>query len=85
MQNSKDVISYLIDMYGVFLSVDDMAKIVKVSRPIVDGLIRSGDLPTIRVGRQYRVSVVDFVQWYNAKVATNRSENLLQCLRRQSR
>jgi len=83
MQKDNDVIAYLIDTYGVFLSVDDLAKIVKVSRPIVDGLIRSGDLPTIRVGRQYRVSVADFIQWYNAKVATNHGENLLQCLRRQ--
>ena len=80
MQHNKDVISYLIDTYGVFLTVDNITEIIKVSRPIVDGLIRSGDLPSIRVGRQYRVGVADFIQWYDDKVGMNCSENLLQCL-----
>ena len=39
----------------VFWSVTDVAKILRVSRPIVDRLILQGRLPAAKVGGQYRI------------------------------
>jgi excisionase family DNA binding protein len=42
-----------------FLTVQEVAKLIRVSSMTVYRLIKAGDLPAVRVGRSFRVRDVD--------------------------
>lgn len=65
---ADSVLSYLLGLYGPFLTVSNMTDILQVSRPNIDHLIAIGDLPAAKIGRQYRVKTDDFVKWWNSRV-----------------
>lgn len=44
-------------------TVDDISKLLKVSKLTVYDLIKKGDIPAYRVGRQMRVDVLDFERY----------------------
>ena len=44
-QSDVNTISYLSEQYGMFLTVSDIMTILRVSRPVVDNLILTGELP----------------------------------------
>ena len=44
---------------GRFLTVQEVAQLMRVSSMTVYRLIRAGDLPAVRVGRSFRVRDVD--------------------------
>ena len=48
------------------LTVMDIQKLLGVSRPTVDKWIKSGGLPTIRIGKFIRVSEEDLQSWLEA-------------------
>ncbi|WP_127792946.1 helix-turn-helix domain-containing protein [Agromyces sp. LHK192] len=50
---------------GRFLSVADAADLLAVDVPVVDGLIRSGELPAIRVGQSgpWRIERTQLELW----------------------
>lgn len=82
--NSKkpadSVLSYLLGLYGPFLTVTNMTDILQVSRPNIDHLIAVGDLPAAKIGRQYRVKTDDFVKWWNGRVQQTQKNILKGCL-----
>ncbi len=50
-----------------WLSVADICKYLDVSSYVVTGVLRSGDLPAVKVGRQWRVAKADFEAWLNGQ------------------
>lgn len=38
-----------------FLTVDETAELLRVSRETIFSLIKAGDLPALRVGKQFRI------------------------------
>ena len=72
----------MIEDFGFMLSVEDIGKILGVSRPTVDKMIESGELPVARVGNRPRVSAFDFVVWWDARVLAQQKEMLKGYLRK---
>lgn len=56
------------ERFGVFLTVADLCEILKVSRFVVDRMLRSGELPAAKIGGQYRVYIDDFQKWWEQQV-----------------
>lgn len=75
-----DVISYLSGQYGMFLTVSDLTRILQVSRPVIDALILTGDLPCAKVGKQYRIDLNSFWGWWNRRVEQEQKNILKGCL-----
>ena len=50
-----------------WLNVADIAGFMDVSAYVVTGVLRSGDLPAVKMGREWRVSRHDFERWINAQ------------------
>lgn len=80
--SNDSVFSRLFDQYGPFLSVDNMTDILRVSRPNIDRLIATGDLPAAKIGKQSRVRTDDFVKWWNGRVQQTQRNTLKGCLSR---
>ena len=53
---------------GMFLTVTDMAELLKVSRFVIDRMLKNGQLPAAKLGGQYRVRVDDFIKWWDKEV-----------------
>ena len=66
----------VIDEYGLYLSVKDICSLLKVSRPAVDRLLHCNEIRAVKIGRQYRVSAEDFVEWFDqqAKAEQRRTQ-----------
>lgn len=65
---------------GAFLTVTDMANLLKVSRYSVDKILRQGQLPSVKLGNRYRVKTEDFYKWWD-KQAQQAQKNILKgCL-----
>ena len=48
-----------------WLSVADISGYMDVSSYVVTGVLRSGDLPAVKFGREWRVARIDFENWIN--------------------
>lgn len=46
------------------LTVEEVSALLKMSESTVHRLIKSGDLPSIRVGRAVRVPKIAFERWF---------------------
>lgn len=56
----------VVETLSTFLTIDDIQKLLKVSRPVVTAYIKNGRLPAAKVGNQYRIYRGDFVRfWYD--------------------
>ena len=53
-----------------WLSVADVAGYLGVSAHVVTALLRSGEVPGIKFGREWRVARVDLESWLNRKRKT---------------
>lgn len=56
-----------LDLGKDWLSVADICEYMDVSPFVVTRLLRAGDLPAVKVGREWRVSAIDFEAWLNAQ------------------
>lgn len=56
-----------------WLSVSDICDYMEVSAFVVTKVLRSGELPGVKFGREWRVARLDFQQWINAQRAARRS------------
>lgn len=54
--------------HGAFLTVIDLTEILKVSRFVVDRMLKNGQLPAVKLGGQYRVRTDDFLKWWDNQV-----------------
>ncbi len=50
-----------------WLSVADIAAYMEVSSYVVTGVLRSGHLPAVKFGREWRVARADFEEWLNKR------------------
>jgi len=50
-----------------WLSVGDICDYMGVSSYVVTRVLRSGELPAVKMGREWRVSTRDFEDWLNAQ------------------
>ncbi len=50
-----------------WLSVGDICGYMGVSTFVVTRVLRSGELPGVKMGREWRVARVDFEEWLNAQ------------------
>lgn len=50
-----------------WLSVADICEYMGVSTFVVTRVLRSGELPAVKMGREWRVARVDFEDWLNAQ------------------
>jgi len=55
-----------VDIKKEWLSVADICDYMGVSRYVVTQQLRSGDLPAVKFGREWRVAKQDFEDWLNA-------------------
>ena len=51
--DNSNVITGVYSKYGAFLTVTDLTKILKVSRFVVDRMLKTGQLPAAKLGGQY--------------------------------
>lgn len=66
---------------GMFLTVADLTELLKVSRFVVDRMLKTGQLPAAKLGGQYRVRTDDFIKWWNEQVKQEQKNILKDCLR----
>lgn len=78
MKTSKDN-STVFSERGMFLTVTDMAELLKVSRFVIDRMLKSGQLPAAKLGGQYRVRTDDFLKWWDQQVKQEQ-KNILKNL-----
>lgn len=50
-----------------WLSVADICEYMGVSTFVVTRVLRTGELPAVKMGREWRVSRSDFEDWLNAQ------------------
>ncbi len=55
------------DLAKDWLSVADICEYMEVSSFVVTRVLRTGELPAVKMGREWRVSRTDFEDWLNAQ------------------
>ena len=69
MNDTYTDLKILVNDRGMFLTVADVMELLKVSRPVVDRMIKTGKLPAAKFGgRQYRIRTDDFSKWWDKEV-----------------
>lgn len=58
-----------VDLGKEWLSVADICEYMDVSAFVVTGQLRSGSLPAVKFGREWRVASSDFEDWINLQRA----------------
>lgn len=56
-----------VDIDKEWLSVADICSYMDVSTYVVTSQLRSGELPAVKFGREWRVARGDFEEWLNAR------------------
>lgn len=69
----------VIEQHGYFLTVADLQALLKVSRFVIDRLLKTGQLPAAKLGGQYRVKTYDFFKWWEQQVKQEQRNLLLSC------
>jgi excisionase family DNA binding protein len=54
-----------VDLGKDWLSVADVCEYMGVSPFVVTRVLRAGDLPAVKIGREWRIARVDFEDWLN--------------------
>ena len=79
---SNFCVSALYAERGMFLTVTDLTELLKVSRFVVDRMLKTGQLPAAKLGGQYRVRTDDFIKWWNERVKQEQKNSVKSCLPR---
>lgn len=64
-----------VDISKEWLSVADICEYMDVSPFVVTSQLRSGGLPAVKFGREWRVARQDFEDWINDQRTQSTSEN----------
>jgi excisionase family DNA binding protein len=56
-----------VDLAKEWLSVADICEYMDVSAFVVTRMLRAGELPAVKMGREWRVARHDFEEWLNAQ------------------
>ena len=54
------------DNVPLILTVEDIARLLLISKNTAYNLVQSGQIKSVRVGRQYRISQANFFAYVNA-------------------
>ena len=68
-----------VDLDKDWLAVADICEYMDVSTFVVTRVLRSGELPGVKMGREWRVARRDFEDWLNAQrfeAATRRTDSV---------
>jgi excisionase family DNA binding protein len=57
----------VVDLGKEWLSVADICDYMEVSPFVVTRVLRSGELPAVKMGREWRIAVRDFEDWLNSQ------------------
>ena len=79
MNNKAFTPAEIYSEYGAFLTVTDLTKIMKISRFVVDRLLKTGQIPAAKLGNRYRVRTDDFLKWWDNQVKQEQ-KNILKNL-----
>ncbi|MEA3501905.1 MAG: helix-turn-helix domain-containing protein [Actinomycetota bacterium] len=63
-----------VDIEKEWLSVADICEYMDVSPFVVTSQLRSGGLPAVKFGREWRVARQDFEDWINAQRAQTETQ-----------
>ena len=63
-----------VELPNEWLSVADICEYMSVSQFVVTSLLRGGQLPAVKFGREWRVARVDFEDWINAERAISHAD-----------
>lgn len=63
-----------VDLDKPWLTVADICEYMDVSTFVVTSVLRSGELPAVKFGREWRVSRDDFERWINDQRTEVRGE-----------
>lgn len=80
--DNSNVITGVYSKYGAFLTVSDLTEILKVSRFVVDRMLKTGQLPAVKLGGQYRVRTDDLLKWWDNQVKQEQRNLLKNVLQR---
>lgn len=58
-----------------WLTVADICEYMDVSTFVVTSVLRSGELPAVKFGREWRVSREDFEDWIHSQRSEPRAQN----------
>ncbi len=53
---------------GELLSVEEMARILKVSKPTIQRWCRDRKIPAVKIGKAYRIRKDGLERWYEEKL-----------------
>jgi len=67
-----------VDIDKPWLTVADICEYMDVSTFVVTSLLRSGELPAVKFGREWRVAKVDFEQWIHAQRVRDQVEDSME-------
>jgi excisionase family DNA binding protein len=70
-----------VDLVKPWLTVADICDYMDVSTFVVTSVLRSGDLPAVKFGREWRVARDDFEDWINAQRTESTSSEVDESLR----
>lgn len=70
---ADDMDRITVDLDKPWLSVADICEYMGVSTFVVTSVLRGGELPAVKFGREWRVAKVDFEDWINAQRESERS------------
>ena len=65
-----------VDLPKDWLSVADICEYMDASTFVVTSVLRSGELPAVKFGREWRISKQDFEDWINASRAKSQEAGL---------
>jgi excisionase family DNA binding protein len=57
-----------------WLTVADICEYMDVSTFVVTSMLRSGEMPAVKFGREWRVARLDFEDWLNSQRAIERDD-----------
>ena len=67
---------FRVELDKPWLSVADICEYMDVSTFVVTSVLRSGELPAVKFGREWRVSKDDFEVWINEQRDASRIDDV---------
>lgn len=67
-----------VDIDKPWLTVADICEYMDVSTFVVTSVLRSGELPAVKFGREWRVAKADFEHWIHAQRVGDEAEKSME-------
>ncbi len=62
-QRKNEICSEVIILNNLVLTVEETAKILKVSREVIYVLVKTKDFPAVKIGREWRIVAQGLSEW----------------------